>query len=429
MLTVGSLFSGIGGFDLGFQRAGFQIAWQCELEPFCRTILSAKLPAGTIYGDVCGMGASTVPRVDVLVGGFPCQDLSVAGQRKGLTGARSGLFFQFVRLIRELRPSYFVIENVPGFLSSAGGFDFATALHELDACGYVGGWRILDSQYFGLAQRRDRVFLVGCPRGFLDGASEILFESESGDGDSTAGNEAGEGVAATLRGRSARSGGNVPGRGGEDDQNLVAFDWQTGGDCHYGFSDRTKGLTKTHTPAVFGTLNSGGNSGGFRTEPGEHLVASTLLGRDANTRRDGMDNLVEGERARALVGSMFKRHDDDTDTLIPLASAITASAGHHGHSSPRGDGQDNLIAATLGAQSGGNQIEQNYEPVPSGVRRLTPLECERLQGFPPGWTCLCGEGHRGSQFCRCSDTPRYKALGNAVSVPVAEWIAKRILTL
>ncbi len=154
---------------------------------------------------------------------------------------------------------------------------------------------------------------------------------------------------------------------------------------------------------VAATLNSGGNQGGFRTEPGEHLIVP--------------------ERARALVGSMHKRHDDDTDTLIPT---LQASLGHHGHSSPRGDGNDPIVAVTLNAYSGRNQLEAQYEPTTGGVRRLTPLECERLQGFPDGWTCLCGEGHRGSQFCSCADSPRYRQLGNAVTVPVAQWIAERI---
>lgn len=181
-MTVGSLFSGIGGFDEGFRRAGFSLAWQCEQEPFCLKVLLERFPeADTIVKDVRGVDAETVPPVDVLVGGFPCQDLSVAGQRAGLKGERSGLFFEFVRVIRALRPRWWVIENVPGFLSSADGSDFALALRTLDECGYVGGWRVLDSRYFGLAQRRERVFLVGHLGGLHDGPQAVLFESESSE--------------------------------------------------------------------------------------------------------------------------------------------------------------------------------------------------------------------------------------------------------
>src|SRR3990167_1487872 len=150
-MTVGSLFAGIGGFDLGFERAGFQTRWRCEIEPFCQKVLINKLPSAEIYQDVRGIGKA-VDRVDVLVGGFPCQDLSVAGKRGGLHGERSGLFFEFMRIIRTLQPRWFVLENVPGFLSSHYGSDFATALRCVEDLGSVGVWRVLDSQWFGLAQ-------------------------------------------------------------------------------------------------------------------------------------------------------------------------------------------------------------------------------------------------------------------------------------
>lgn len=421
-LTVGSLFAGIGGFDLGFERAGFVSAWRCETESFCRDVLTAKLPGPSIYGDVRALSRTVADHVDVLTGGFPCQDVSVAGQRKGLNGARSGLFFDFVRLIGELQPAWVVIENVPGLLSSHNGRDFAVVLHALAERGYGWAYGVLDSRYFRVPQRRRRVFIVGCLGGQYERAAQVLFEPESGEWDSATSNEAGPDVAACLRGRSARAGVNEPGRGGEDDMNLICFEWQSGGDVRHTYSSSSSSsLHASQTPAVFATLNSGGNNGGFRTEPGEHLIVP--------------------ERERALVGSMHKRHDDDTDTLIPT---LTGNLGHHGYGSDRGDGAG-LIAATLQGNSGRNHVEQEYLPVafalrassggigqghnttfPGGVRRLTPLECERLQGFPDGWTCLCGEGHRGSAFCRCKDTPRYKALGNAVTVPVAEWIAQRI---
>jgi DNA (cytosine-5)-methyltransferase 1 len=330
-MRVGSLFTGIGGFDLGFHRVGFTLAWMVECDPFCQTVLRHRFPGVPLHDDVCTVTAATVPPVDVLVGGFPCQDLSVAGQRKGLHGERSRLFFEFVRLLRALRPRWMVLENVPGFLSARRGHDFAHTLDQLDACGYVGSWRVLDSQYFGLAQRRQRVFLVARPRECGNGAQTVLFEPESRERHSAAGDEAGADVAACLRGRAHGAGVNEPGRGGEDDVNLVA--------C-----------------------------------------------------------------------------------------ALTANYGKQVDSSD--DGSDNLIADTLLSPNGGprtTDLSGNFQSTAQGVRRLTPLECERLQGFPDGWSCLCGEGHRGTQYCTCPDTPRYKALGNAVSVPVAEWIARRML--
>src|ERR1044072_4843329 len=113
-LTVGARFAGIGGFDRGFERAGFTVAWRCEIDPFCQRVLRAYVPCVPIVDDVRTITATTVPPVDVLVGGFPCQDLSVAGQRQGLHGDRSSLFFEFVRVLHLLRPRWMVLENVPG---------------------------------------------------------------------------------------------------------------------------------------------------------------------------------------------------------------------------------------------------------------------------------------------------------------------------
>ncbi len=456
-MRVGSLFSGVGGFDLGFEQAGHEIVWQVEFDEDCQAVLRRRFPQTAIKSDINAYAYGRAKNrqkhglvldpVDIVVGGFPCQDVSIAGQRRGLSGSRSGLFFAFMRLLKVLRPmpQIVILENVPGLLTSHGGRDFHAVLAALAERGFRRAYRILDSQYFGLAQRRKRVFIVGCARTSGIDPREILFESAGRDGHLAPRPKTGPRVAASLRGRSSRAGVNEPGRGGEDDQNLICFDWQSGGDVRLNCSSSSSSsLHVGQTPAVMvaATLNAGGHDGGFRTEPGEHLVLS-----DA------------GERARALTGSMFKRHDDDTDTLIPIAntlngnsgrrqieetlvaSPVTASAGHHGHSSPRGDGQDNLIPfdttqLTSGAIRSHPQAGDPCHPLAAGahppsvagagVRRLTPLECERLQGFPDGWTCMCGEGHRGSQFCTCPDTPRYKQMGNAVSVPVARWIAERI---
>jgi DNA (cytosine-5)-methyltransferase 1 len=222
-LSVGSLFSGIGGFDLAAERAGMQIVFQCEIDPFCRKVLALRFPGVPCYEDVRLMTAHNTPRVDVLVAGVPCQDVSVAGKRAGLHGERTGLFFEFTRLLQELRPQWGVFENVPGLLSSHGGRDFHAVLHTLAECGFRRAYRILDSQHWGVAQRRRRVFIVCRARTERDGAEAVLFESASGSGDSQAGAAAGARVAACLRGRSHGAGVNMPGRGGEDDQNLVAY--------------------------------------------------------------------------------------------------------------------------------------------------------------------------------------------------------------
>lgn len=157
--TVGSLFAGIGGFDLGFEQAGFATAWQVEINDVCRAVLADRFPHAAQFADV----RTVLPelwRTDVIVGGFPCQDVSTMGKRAGLAGERTGLFFDAVRIVRHLQPRFLVLENVHGLLSSNDGRDFETVLATLAECGYVGYWRVLNARYFGVPQNRRRVFIV-----------------------------------------------------------------------------------------------------------------------------------------------------------------------------------------------------------------------------------------------------------------------------
>ena len=316
-MKYASLFSGIGGFDLGFDLAGMECVLQAESDQNCLNILLRQWPDVKKVNDV-----KKVKRVsaDVICGGFPCQDVSVAGKRAGLAGKRSGLWFEFHRIIERNLPRWVVVENVPGLLSSNEGRDFATLLRGLVECGYGVSWRILDAQYFGLAQRRRRVFIVGS---LGSGRSaQVLFESESMSGDSPSSRETGK-----------------------------------------------------ETPAVSGTLPASGSG----------------------TSRPG------GQGA-------------ELDFYVPLANTL---GSHHGHNDPSNG--DTLLAWNW--QSGGD-VRHDFDDKPMlqssqvpavGVRRLTPTECERLQGFPDGFT----DGQ--------SDSVRYRHLGNAVAVPCAEWVARRIL--
>lgn len=176
--TVGSLFAGIGGFDLGFEQAGFTTAWQVEIEPHLREVLALRFPHARQFTDVREVGAHNLAPVDVLIGGFPCQDVSSMGARAGLAGQRTGLFWEVCRIVEEIRPQWLVLENVVGLLTSNGGQDFATVLGALADRGYVGCWRVLDAQYFGVPQRRRRVFLVAGlgrqpPAGLLSDAAPV----------------------------------------------------------------------------------------------------------------------------------------------------------------------------------------------------------------------------------------------------------------
>ena len=349
MLTVGSLFSGIGGFDLGLERAGMRIEWQVERDPFARRVLAARWPHVT-----CGDDVREGPRhgdepIDLLVGGFPCQDLSVAGKRAGLAGERSGLFHEFIRIAKTLKPQWGLVENVPGLFSSCGGRDLATVLEGLRECWPVVGYAVLDSQYFGVPQRRRRVFLIGGPT--ERSVEQVLFECYGGSGDFASSTEAGTHVAASLRSRSHKAGVNQPGRGGEDDMNLVVSDPIT---CNP-YSDKISEENKLICQAIT-NLASGG--------------------------------------------------PDDNE----------AQAGH-------------LVMQCHGSNVGPmGHLRAGNGGLTGGVRRLTPTECERLQGFPDGWTCLCQPlAQYDAMRCTCPDGPRYKTLGNAVTVPVLEHLGRMIL--
>lgn len=334
-MTHASLFSGIGGFDLGLELAGVETVAQCEIDDHARVVLAHHWPEVTRYHDITKLDGRDLRGVDVITGGFPCQDLSVAGKRRGLSGARSGLFFQLARVVEEARPRLLVWENVPGLLSQDRGGAMREVVGELARIGYFGAWRVLDSQFHGIPQRRRRVFgafAPGSTGGWACGAA-VLLEPEGGGWNPAEGEGTGAGVADGLDG----------GAGG----------------------DSGKEQQRTFVPDV----------------------AFACGAQDAKgvSQRDSQTTLV--------------------------ASPLRAVEGHHGHSSPRGGwvGQPCGLRFAAG-QSGGTQYVMTQ-----GVRRLTPLEYERLQGFPDFWTNVDG----------MSDTQRYRQLGNAVSVPAAYWIGLR----
>jgi len=359
-MRFGSLFSGIGGFDLGFERAGMTCAWQCEIDAACRGVLGTHFGA-EIIEDVCNVRRDNVSAVDLVCGGFPCQDLSIAGKRAGLAGERSGLWFEFHRVLDDLRPQWVVIENVPGLLSSNGGRDFATILRGLVELGYGVCWRILDAQYFGVAQRRRRVFIVGS---LGDGrAAQVLFESAGMYGDPPARTNTGKGdtpaVASGINGSGLR--GRQPGSAASTVSRPLA----------HGSTNNHYDSQESKLVMVFG-----GNNGN-----GEIDVATACNAHGGTGRLD------------------FK-----SETFIAFSGMAQAGAGWAPPSCPTSEN----LALPLDSTRAQSVMKS------SGIRRLMPVECERLQGFPDGWT----DGQ--------SDSARYRQLGNAVAVPVIEWLGRRI---
>lgn len=184
MLTGVSLFAGIGGFDLAMQRQGVKVVASVEIDKRCNQVLAQHFPDVKQFTDVTEVkgedliNAGFTPSTGIITGGFPCQDLSVAGKRAGLVGERSGLFWEIARIVEETQTEYFIIENVPGLLSSNNGKDFGVVIGTMADLGYSLGWRVLDAQYFGVPQRRKRVFIVGKRGADSTSPAEILFNSQ-----------------------------------------------------------------------------------------------------------------------------------------------------------------------------------------------------------------------------------------------------------
>jgi DNA (cytosine-5)-methyltransferase 1 len=393
-LTAVDLFAGVGGFSLAMERAGIKVVADVEIDKAARSVLERRFPDSTHFTDITEVtgeqlrDAGFVPDRGILAGGFPCQDVSVAGRRAGLGGERSGLFWEIVRLVDELSPRWIVLENVPGLLSTghydncdsetcsscAPGRDFGAVLGSLAERGYGFAWRILDSQYFNVPQRRRRVFIVGC-LGDPARAASVLFEPESCDGDSAPSREAGRGVAAlTANGVGTCGADDNHGQAGHLIPEPYTVDWQAG--------------------------SSGDTS--FRGKARSWIVDKPGRSRSLTAQR-------------TLAVAFHQIQDPITEVeLSPALGAKTSGMGVAFSENQRGEVLETEISHQL--TTGGGKPGQGYPAVRQDmqVRRLTPLECERLQGFPDGWTDSL------------SDSARYRTLGNAVAVPVAEWIARRI---
>lgn len=597
-MKYASFFTGIGGFELALDAAGHERVFSCEIDPACNKILKARYGHECEAKDITKLEAKDIPEAGIWVGGFPCQDLSVAGKRGGITSDRSGLVWRLLELAEVRRPRRLLLENVPGLLNSNRGGDFGLLVRRFQELGYVGTYRCLDAQHLGVPQRRRRVFVVASLGRRCE--LEILFEPEGGQGHPAAREEAGQ----IASGQLARSVGGVSGgqdfgnnKGtpvnekanalslneseqsyrGDGTDNLVAGTLQS---CEKNQGRKTPENDQLVAPALTSrqhkgdftdpvndgiivapaaaTLTSGGNPNsrppGRRGEDDENLVAHASKethvkkGRahfkgDAETWGDGpapalnafdhqgdarptvLVNETTGPAGKgpaptngkadpakkdlvqrplfidawAVRGSSSPNQNpvktdgksDALDTTAPGAVAIHADATHgYGGTaktpSPDAAGNVRLRDPGLGISEDGKQFTLNASQPhavamqeskqngvaeyptagslranapghqPGGsltragmmVRRLTPTECERLQGFPDGWSCLCGVGAdcekrrippwldpstfklggcgHSACGCKCKDSPRYRALGNAVAVPVIRWIADRL---
>ena len=427
-LTFGSLFAGVGGFDLGFEAAGYDCKFQVEWDNHCQQTLAHHWPDVPRWGDVSEVSGYDLPPVDVITYGFPCQDLSVAGKRAGLDGNRSGLFFEAIRIIKEMReatngmaPTFAVAENVPGLLNADGGHAMARCLDTLAEAGALAQeWCVLDAQWFGVPQRRRRVFLTACfdPATTARCPDQIFPVAQSGARNPAESNKAREEVAGAVSG-----------------------------------SVGTGGLQR-----VTGTLAAGAHPGSYNGQDAynDMLVPFVKVVRSGARDKDG--NLpAEVWREEHTAPTLTQFDQGDTRTTI----AVAFHPHYHDGARPQTKGTSPTVTARWG--TGGNNGLMVAQPIPmqdgtkfSGqngigvgaegdpmytldtisqnavaqpgetdlaVRRLTPLECERLMGWPDNHTLHRADGKQNS------DSARYKMCGNGVVAPVSAWVGKHLAAL
>ena len=560
MMTLGSLFDGIGGFPLAAVHCGGVPVWASEIEPFPMRVTKLRFPDMIHVGDITKLDGAKLPPVDVICGGSPCQDLSVAGLRKGLAGERSGLFMDQVRIVKEMRaederrgvsddfirPRYLVWENVPGAFSSANGEDFRAVIEEIvhikDSTCHVPrpdtgrwesagaailgdqfslAWRVLDAQYWGVAQRRRRIFLVADFGGLT--APKILFEQERLLRDPAEGQGQGKGVTTAAGNSSADSGGsrvaeekqvdifafhinqreetiNLNGisgalmattnmqmqtfvaggmrkfesaekeeclclndQGGErmDVSVDVTATLRAGMSGHpplvMGIQQGSAGTEEIPDPALTEEAETGGNNQQILFEnhgidaryTGPHEVAPTMSAR-YGTGGNNVPLVSDMPESYCIAGNIIDREVQNGGNGLgcqpDISYTLTSADRHAVFSRQRSDEfLQNRVTATQSARQHKDATDLVCEPYQNTVgtigytdhkginnqyvsedkcivenrkliRRLTPLECERLQGFPDHWTDIPG----------ASDSARYKALGNSVAIPCVDFVLRGI---
>lgn len=417
-LRYGSVCSGIEAATVAWHPLGWQPQFFSEIEAAPRAVLKHRWPEVLLHGDFTTIREGEYGAIDVLVGGTPCQSFSVAGLRGGLADDRGNLALQYLRLAQRLRPRWLVWENVPGVLSSSGGRDFGAIIGGMVELGYGFAYRVLDAQYvrvdgFGRAvpQRRRRVFVVG-HLGDWRRPAAVLFERACLRGDPAPRREAGAGVAGTLA-----PGAHPGGFSGQDAHtgHIIAapFAPAISASNPYGDHESREGLLVAHSLRGEGfDASEDGTGRGTPIVP----VASTLL-RGGHSTNPMEETLIAFQQGGSNIG-----------TTGLISNTLTKGNGNESGGVPciAFSGNDDLrdvsyeLSPTL--RCGGKEGGANWMALNQGwsVRRLTPTECERLQGFPDDYTLV---PWRGSLM---PDGPRYKALGNSMACNVMRWIGRRI---
>ena len=455
-MNVLSLFSGVGGFDLGLENAGMKTIYQCEWDKHANSILERHWPTVPRWGDISTLTAKEILRhgtpPDVVAWGSPCQDLSVAGKRAGLEGERSGLFHEGIRIINELRketnneyPKISIWENVAGALSSNRGADFGVILDEMAKAGaMVIEWGLLDAQHFGIPQRRRRVFCIAifnsatanlCPSPLLPLGESLRgnpakgkpkrksITSETSTGSSSNDDTIWIDRAAWNQGINAKFPGEisdapsvpplvvgVPHAVLAEVEPYLSFDTQFGSNANV-FEDQSPTLKASQAPPSVAYPIDTRNA---LRDPEKH---------DAQNRQGlGIGN--DGDPMATLTSTHVNAvaYDEYNDSINETHHALRA-----GTKQSTGVLLEGEVVGTLRSGGSGGVPSSRGEHLVTeptmAVRRLTPLECERLMGWPDDHTRYKADG------IEQADTHRYKQCGNGVASPVAEWIGKQLMKL
>mgnify|MGYP000995765346 FL=1 len=411
MLKVFSTFTGIGGFEIGIHNAALNVFGEgidnidlvgySEIDKYAIQVFDYWFKGVKNYGDITKIEAESLPDFDVLVGGFPCQSFSIAGRRGGFDDTRGTLFFDLARILRAKQPRLFVFENVKGLCNHDGGKTFRTIISTIDELGYDCQWQIINSKDFGVPQNRERIIIVGHLRGT---ARPQVFPITRADRQAGKTDQLKVGTLRTHKDgngfREMQSGlaPTIPARAREDGS----------GQAVVYVPEATK---KGYTEATVGdSINlSQPNSKTRRGRVGKNIANTITTAQQQYTVQpvitpDRINKKQNGRRAK-----------DDGEP----AFAVTATDRH-----------GVLISKTVraGGRNSPHGAKQNWDSyeVNGVIRRLTPLECERLQAFPDNWTKFGVDTN--DKIVEISDTQRYKMCGNAVTTNVIQAVFERILS-
>lgn len=406
-----SFFSGVGGLDLGFHNAGIETVSLSEIDPYASAVLAERFIGVPNLGNILEVKADDIPAAEIWSGGFPCQDLSVAGKRAGFAGKRSSLAFTFLDLVEQRKPRWLLLENVPGLFSSNGGADFGRLISEMVSLGYGISWRVLDARHFGVAQRRKRVFIIAALSDAFAGAgaeraAEVLFECQGGCGHIEAGNAQGQAVATSPAGSVGIS-------------STVTSKWAKGSGGPAG--DEIQNLTLSAAADTYGMRAPDGvarwmdNSQGLEDPqrvgnfemydfPNEPLAQSLNRERARDTLAYNLGSLPGGGSDSPQSERIFDERGvaPTLDTGRAIPTVFRKSARVSGEGTPE-TWVDDGLANTL------NNFDVGDVRTTHAVVGGAPAEVDDL---PLGL-----------------DSNRYRCCGNGVVAPVAEWIASRIMAV